>query len=144
MIAYILCLFYFCQTWEFYVLWVTYDHLYYVTWLACLVFFPSMASTVCNVTSYSKVLQLSLSHCGDNWKGILFSWLHLYYVICISYFCDIWEHCVFCITYDHLYYAFWLACWAICGSLTQVHDRTLCAYIYIYIYIYKFGKYNIT
>ena len=71
-------------------------------------------------------------------------------------FCEIWAICLMWISYDHLYYAPCLACWALFGSLvsamcnhtscTQVHelpqsncgDRqedTFFPWLYIYIYI---------
>ena len=80
-----------------------------------------------------------------------------------SCFCDSWAHCVSWITYNHLYYAPSLACWALFGSLvpaicnsrscTEVHglpqhhfgnnwEGTLFSglhiYVYIYIYIYMY------
>ena len=42
-----------------------------------------------------------------------------YMLLCSSCFCEIWALCVSWITYDHLYYAPCLACWALFGSLYQ-------------------------
>ena len=51
--------------------------------------------------------------------------------LCSSYFCEIWALCVLRITYDHLCYAPFLACWALFGSLVPaMSNRTSCAQVY--------------
>ena len=51
--------------------------------------------------------------------------------ICISCFCEIRALCVSWITYDHFYYAPWLACWALFGSLVPAMcNRTSCAQVH--------------
>ena len=41
---------------------------------------------ICNRTSCAEVHELLQSHCGDNWEGTLFSWLHVYIYIYIHLF----------------------------------------------------------
>ena len=53
------------------------------------------------------------------------------YMLCLSCFCEIWALCVSWITYDHLYYAHCLACWALLGSLVPAMcNRTSCAQVH--------------
>ena len=69
------------------------------------------------------------------------------YILCSSWFCEIWALRVLWITYGHLLYAPFLAYWAFFGSLVpamfnrtsydQVHESTLFPWLHIYIYIYR-------
>ena len=53
------------------------------------------------------------------------------YILRPSCFCEIWALCVLWITYDHLYYAPCLACWALFGSLVPaMSNRTSCAQVH--------------
>ena len=53
------------------------------------------------------------------------------YILCLSSFCEIWGLCVSWITYDNLYYAPCLACWALFGSLLPaMYDRASCTQVH--------------
>ena len=80
MIAYVLRPSFFCEIWALCVSWITYDHLYYAPCFASWALFSLWVSAMCNRTSCAQVLEVPQSHCGDNWEGTLFSWLHTYYV----------------------------------------------------------------
>ena len=83
----------FCEIWALCVSWITYDHLYYAPYFACWALFGSLVPAMCIHTSCAQVHELPQSHCGDNWKGTLFSWLHLHY----AYLASVrFEHSVCC------------------------------------------------
>ena len=75
----------FCEIWALFVSWITYDHLYYAPCLACWALFGSLVPTMCNCPSCAQVHELPQNHCGDNPEGTLFSWLHIYIYIYISF-----------------------------------------------------------
>ena len=55
------------------------DNLYYAPCFVCWALFGSLVSVVCNRRLYAQVHELPESHCGDNRKETLLSWLHIYY-----------------------------------------------------------------
>ena len=78
--------------------------------------------------SCAQVHVLPQIHCGDNWEGTLFSWLHIYiYIIFPSYFCDTCVLRVSWITYDGLYIYIY--------TYIYIYIYFYTLYIYIYIYI---------
>ena len=70
----LLCLSYFCEIWALCVSWITYDHLWYTSCLACWALFGSLVPAICNRTSCAQVheLQLPQNHCGDNRGHIIY------------------------------------------------------------------------
>ena len=53
------------------------------------------------------------------------------YISYSSCFCEIWALCVSWITYDYLYYAPYLACWALFGSfVSAMCNRTSCTQVH--------------
>ena len=58
-----------------------------------------------------------------------------------SCFCEIWALCVSLITYDHLYYAPCLVCWALFGSLVPAMcNRPSCAQVHESYFLFQWKK----
>ena len=75
--------------------WMTFDHLNYTACLACWPLFGSLLPEICDLTLCDQVHELPQSHCGDNRKGTLFSWLYIYTPIFI-----LWYLSTLCIVND--------------------------------------------
>ena len=84
MIAFILRSSCFCESGALCMSWITYDHLYYASCLACWALFGSLVPVMCNRTSCAQVRELP--HFGDNRESTLFSWLHIYIRVLFSWF----------------------------------------------------------
>ena len=52
------------------------------------------------------------------------------YLLRSSCFCEIWALCVSWISYDHLYYAPYIACWALFGSMVPAMCNRTCAQVH--------------
>ena len=94
----------------------------YALCLACWGLLGSLVPAMFNSTSCAQVHQFPQSHSGDNRKGTLFSWLHIYNMPCC--FCEILALCVSWITFIHL---------CIFNIYLHIH-----IFIYTYIFIYKY------
>ena len=73
---------------------------YHAPCFACWALFGALVEAMCNRISCAQVHELPQSYCGDNQVGTLFWWLHIYFILCLSCFREIWPLCVLWISYD--------------------------------------------
>ena len=98
-----------------------YMYMYETTYKSICIYTMYVYIYSCGCTSCAQRYQLPQSHCGDNKKGTLFSWLYIRYA-----------HHAF-VTLEH----------SVChGSLMTAYIYVY-IYISIYIYIYIYNIYNI-